>query len=213
MTAKEITELLRRRYRPPEWAFFSELRVGTGYSGYDYNQVKNPEQRLDGWALNCWPSKGLTSIAFEIKVSRSDFLSEVANPEKRQQAITHSNEFYFVVPAGLVAVDEIPMECGLMVARGQGLRIVKKPTINKTPLLNWHFVASIARRSGEVSQETYLEEKRYTSYLQRRLEEETEKKTKLERSIREFLVKDNLLEKKNPELWEEIHREVLGDGN
>jgi hypothetical protein len=58
-----------------------------------------------------------------------------------------------------------------------------------------------------------LEEKRYTSYLQRRLEEETEKKTKLERSIREFLVKDNLLEKKNPELWEEIHREVLGDGN
>jgi hypothetical protein len=25
------------------------------------------------------------------------------------------------------------------------------------------------------------------------------------------LVKDNLLKKKNPELWEEIHREVLGD--
>ena len=175
MTAKEITELLRRRYRPPEWAFFSELRVGTGYSGYDYNQVKNPEQRLDGWALNCWPSKGLTSIAFEIKVSRSDFLSEVANPEKRQQAITHSNEFYFVVPAGLVAVDEIPMECGLMVAKGQGLRIVKKPTINK-PHLELAFCSQHARRSGEVSQETYLEKAVHISNLQRRLKEETEKK-------------------------------------
>jgi hypothetical protein len=212
MTAKEITELLRQRYSPPEWAFFSELRVGTGYAGGGQNQVKNPEQRLDGWAINCWPSKGFTTIAFEIKVSRSDFLSEIANPDKRQQAIALSNEFYFVVPDGLVQVEEIPEECGLMVAKESSLRIAKRSDINKEPLLNWHFMASIARRSGEVSNETYQKEKRRSSRILRRLDQVKKENQRLKQARNEWIAKEWGLRRRNPELWEEIQKEVLGDG-
>jgi hypothetical protein len=211
MTAKEITELLRRRYSPPEWAFFSELRVGTGYVGFDHNQVKNPEQRLDGWAINCWPSKGLTSIAFEIKVSRSDFLSEIANPDKRQQAIAHSNEFYFVTPAGLIGAEEVPEECGLMIVKDDALRIVKRPATNNNPLLKWQFVASIARRTGDIGQEPYRVEKRKSSRLENQLRKANEEKQRLRRDRNKWQFKERLLKKKNPELWEEIHREVAGD--
>lgn len=206
MTAKDITELLRQRYCPPEWAFFSELRVGTGYTGGSHNQVKIPEQRLDGWTINCWPSKGLTTIAFEIKVSRSDFLSEIANPDKRQQAISLSNEFYFVVPDGLIKVDEIPEECGLIAAKENSIRIVKKPVSNDDPLLNWHFVASIARRSGEVSTETYRVEKQRSSRILRQLEQVKKENRRLKEAINERISIAWYLERNYPELWDEIHR-------
>ncbi len=163
MTAKQITELLQGRYKQPEWAFFSELHRGTGYRSF--RRKTNPEQRFDGWAINCYPSKGHVKVAFEIKVSRSDFLSEVNNPNKRKQAIELSNEFYFVVPEGLVEVEEIPDDSGLMVATKDGLRVVKCSPINENPILDWNFVCSIARRNTDVSDNDYKELKQTNNRL------------------------------------------------
>jgi len=51
----------------------------------------------------------------EMKTSRADFLSELKHPLKRRMGMRYSNEFYFVTPATLVSVGEIPPECGLVV--------------------------------------------------------------------------------------------------
>ena len=153
MNSSEVIERLNEKYPPPQWAFFAELRVGTGYK--NRKEGKNPEQRMDAWAINCYPSKQFATIAFEVKVSRSDYLHEIANPDKRQQAIQLSNEFYFVVPSGLVYAEEVPDECGLMVVDDKGIKVIKKPTINPDPLLDWQFVASIARRGCKVSDKYY----------------------------------------------------------
>jgi hypothetical protein len=90
-----------------EWLFLRELRVGTGHRGQAL-------QRLDAFALNCLPHHGMRRICYEIKTSRADFLLELKNPLKRRIGMRYSNEFYFVTPGGLLALNELPVECGLI---------------------------------------------------------------------------------------------------
>ena len=92
-----------------EWLFFRELRVGTG-------RRNGNVQRLDAFALNSLPHTGMKRVCYEVKASRSDFLAELKHPLKRRIGMRYSNEFYFVTPAGLVDVAEIPAECGLVEA-------------------------------------------------------------------------------------------------
>ena len=159
MQAKDVVKALTRRHGADklnttgrEWAFFSELRAGTGYSTYDYKKKEkkpfNPEQRFDAWAINLFPSKKHERISYEIKVSRSDFLHEIKNPKKREQALSLSNYFYFAVPKGLVSVNEIPEECGLIeVGENLNTRIKKKAPYRETDNIRWQFLCSIARRA------------------------------------------------------------------
>jgi hypothetical protein len=162
MTADEVVEALRQRHGKAgvEWAFFAELRAGTGYRSM--KQMKetgiNPQQRFDAWAINLFPSKKFHRIAYEIKVSRSDFLHEIDNPKKRQQALLYSNEFYFVTPKGLVSKGEIPSEYGLIeVWENGGERITNKylsrvvvraPFRDVEPDTWMYLMASIARRAA-----------------------------------------------------------------
>ena len=90
-----------------EWIFLRELRVGTGFHG-------NAAQRLDAFALNCFAHTSMKRVCYEIKTSRADFLCEMKQPLKRRIGLRYSNEFYFVTPAGLLNVSEIPIECGLV---------------------------------------------------------------------------------------------------
>jgi len=92
-----------------EWLFFCELRVGTA-------RRNGNVQRLDGFALNSLPHTAMKRVCYEVKTSRSDFLAELKQPLKRRIGLRYSNEFYFVTPAGLVDVGEIPAECGLVEA-------------------------------------------------------------------------------------------------
>ena len=92
-----------------EWLFLRELRVGTGRRNSD-------AQRVDAFALNSLPHTGMKRVCYEVKVSRGDFLGELKHPLKRRIGMRYSNEFYFVTPAGLVDVAEIPVDCGLVEA-------------------------------------------------------------------------------------------------
>jgi len=90
-----------------EWLFLRELRVGTG-------RQNGGAQRLDAFALNTLPHTAMKRVCYEVKTSRADFLSELKRPLKRRIGMRYSNEFYFVTPAALVNVAEIPPECGLV---------------------------------------------------------------------------------------------------
>jgi len=92
-----------------EWLFLRELRVGTG-------RRPGNAQRLDAFALNSLPHTGMKRVCYEVKTSRSDFLLELKHPLKRRIGMRYSNEFYFVTPAHLVDIGEVPAECGLIEA-------------------------------------------------------------------------------------------------
>jgi hypothetical protein len=77
-------------------------------------------------AVDCWPAKGLEIHGHEVKVSRSDWLAELKQPEKAAAFIRHCDRWWVVVPdAALVKPGELPADWGLMsIGGGGGLRVV-----------------------------------------------------------------------------------------
>lgn len=112
-----MIEHLRRRYSPENgWQFFEEVCWGTG------------KHRADGIALGLWESRGLALLGFEIKTARSDWLRELANPEKAESFWQECDEWYLVVPGYEVArLEECPPTWGMMIVKAGKLAIVKKP--------------------------------------------------------------------------------------
>lgn len=145
MTSSDIISALDKRFAGLEYTTFAELRVGTGYK--NIRKGFNPEQRIDYFTLNNYPSNGFERIAYEIKVSRPDFLHEINNAQKRLQAMGLSNRFYFVVPVGLVDKKEIPEGCGLMeVDDGLNVRIIMKAPFREAANPNISFWCSALRQ-------------------------------------------------------------------
>lgn len=103
----DVVDALRRLHptHDGQWCFIDELRLGVGYS------KSTCEQRLDALATHCWTP--YERVAYEVKTSRSDFLREMKKPAKRKRGLMLSNEFFFAAPAGLIAPEEVPPECGL----------------------------------------------------------------------------------------------------
>lgn len=152
MNADDIYEALKRRHILPEWVLVRELRLGTGWDfgiwDDDGNYVRKAgiDHRIDAFALNCWASKKFMRIAYEIKVSRSDFMAEKRDPDKRAPACAISDYFYFAAPRGLIAPMELPKGTGLVAVyeNGRSQILERAPKLEPTRL-DWRFVASFAR--------------------------------------------------------------------
>ena len=141
MRSNEIIRALRQLYGPPEWITAEEFQYEPGYD--------KKQRRLDFLAFNAWPSKSHVIHGMEIKISRSDFLSEIKNPQKRERAVELCDEFYFVAPIGIIKPAEIPKECGYISVDPLtgNLANIMKPQIEKEfpALLPRTFLAGISR--------------------------------------------------------------------
>ena len=151
VTTQQIVELLYKRHSGDDWLCFDEVRIGTGYG-------KDAEQRLDFWAIEAIPSKRFRRAAYEIKISRSDFLKEIRNPYKRRRGLLLSNEFYFVAPVGMIKPDELPIEAGLIEVRthqgwggGFYLDTTHAAPWRDTPAPPWSFVCALIRRAKKAT--------------------------------------------------------------
>jgi len=157
-SASDILAAIRRIHTNhglgDRWSFFEELRLGTGYG-------HGVEQRIDAFAFGLW-SKNWGSAAYEVKVSRADFLGELRKPLKRRMALRYSNLFWFVTPPGLVKPEELPIEAGLMEARwrvvqtyperieGWGAEVVVPAPWRDIPPPTWMLFAAVARRVARI---------------------------------------------------------------
>lgn len=78
-------------------------------------------RRIDAWAMRrSW--KNFTTWAYEIKVSRSDFLKD----SKWRDYLPLCHQFYFVCPPMLIDKSELPQEAGLIVSSKNGTRLYTK---------------------------------------------------------------------------------------
>jgi hypothetical protein len=57
-------------------------------------------------------------IVHEIKVRRADLLSDLRSVDKRAAYLALSSQCWYVLKAGIAEPDEVPPECGVMVAHG-----------------------------------------------------------------------------------------------
>lgn len=78
--------------------------------------------------------KGLITRAFEVKVSRSDFLAD-ATQGKAQGYRSVAGALSFAAPKGLLNREEMPDGCGLIERSESGWRWARKPVINRIETL------------------------------------------------------------------------------
>ena len=67
----------------------------------------------------------LEPIVHEIKVQRSDLLSDLRSVSKRAAYLQLSSECWYVIREGIARADEIPTECGVLVATDTTLDVAR----------------------------------------------------------------------------------------
>lgn len=107
-------------------------------------------RHADAVAIGIWPSTGHQIHGFEVKVSRTDFLNEMKDPAKSQAIFKFCHRWSLATPPGLVKVDELPPNWGLVTFDGKSLRTVKQAPLLTPEPLSPGFVAALVRRAGEV---------------------------------------------------------------
>lgn len=152
ITSDQVLDLLATRHSTD--VFVSECKDGPTQSVRNYS-------RLDAWVMpRSWAHPACTG--YEIKVSRSDFLGD----EKWTDYLPLCNLLYFVAPAGVIQIDEIPEPCGLLQVSKNAKRFM---TIKRAPFREvripedlWRYILMCRTKivppnmnGGEVSEETY----------------------------------------------------------
>ncbi|MCJ7576485.1 MAG: hypothetical protein MUO80_07445, partial [Dehalococcoidia bacterium] len=133
MNAEDLVKLIRQRYPLnradgyQKYVVMEQVPDGTGsYQG----------RWVDAVVFDLWPSKGLLRSAFEIKVSRSDFLRELANPVKYKWAVESFHEFWYVAPQDVIKSEELPANVGWLCPRAGKLAIKRRAVQNPNPKLD-----------------------------------------------------------------------------
>ena len=143
---------IARRFASPRWATFFEVRDDAGFKA---------QRAADAVSVSTWPSMGLAVWGFEVKMSRSDFLRELKQPEKCSTIIRYCDRWVLAVDDDTIAKpDEVPDTWGLMVRRGKQLVSVKEAPKLTPTTLDRGFVAALLRRATEhVTPNAVLNEK------------------------------------------------------
>lgn len=114
VTSTEIKKALAE-YHPKDY-FITECKTCSTYFPDPQGMLK-----FDGLAIRrSYTNPCITG--YEIKVSRSDFLGD----NKWHLYLQYCNEFYFVVPEGLVRKDEVPADVGLIYYYPKTGKLLKK---------------------------------------------------------------------------------------
>ncbi|NNM65083.1 MAG: hypothetical protein HKL99_10795 [Burkholderiales bacterium] len=104
--------------------------------------------RPDVYSLMCTKNEGrLAPTVHEVKVSRSDFLADLANPDKRGGYQKLAGRLIYVAPAGVIEPGEVPEGCGLVEERSSGQFVtVKRARSHKVDLPPVVFMNLILKR-------------------------------------------------------------------
>lgn len=79
---------------------------------FAFREIAAGSSSVDVMALGV-PQAG-EATAYEIKVSRADFLAEIREPYKRRGAQIHSQQFFIVTPPGIAHPKDMPDDIGLI---------------------------------------------------------------------------------------------------
>jgi hypothetical protein len=77
-----------------------------------------------GWKKKCH------SVLVECKVSRADFLADGAKPWRQQPETGVGCERYYLAPRGLIQMDELPRDWGLLEMHGREIAAAKRSAKN-----------------------------------------------------------------------------------
>jgi hypothetical protein len=172
VTADNIRKLLRRNYGPPAFALLEEVGNATGFDS---------NRHIDAIAMGLWPSRGLDVSGFEIKVSVGDWRRELKSPEKAEAIQRYCDYWWIVAPKGVVPIETVPANWGLMEATERTLKAKKvAPKLSPQPITR-EFLAAMLKRTGDwaaqiANNSTRFQEGREAGREERRYEIEKAKR-------------------------------------
>lgn len=107
-----MLDLLRRRYsmqygNGTRYAIAEHVRSAAGFDA---------TRTADFIAMDLWPSKGLAFHGHEVKVSRSDWLTELKDPTKADEFKRYMDYWWLVVSDPAIVRGDLPSDWGLLVA-------------------------------------------------------------------------------------------------
>lgn len=154
VTARDVMGGINIRYQVGQYVVIPEA-PSANVSG----------RSCDAIAIGVWASTGNPIIGHEIKVSRSDWLHELDQPEKSEAFLPYCHQWYIAAPKGIVKLEELRAEWGLMELvngkmkiRRQATKTTPKPLPNNM-LASWmRRVFDAARRPVEAEQQKHINE-------------------------------------------------------
>ncbi len=119
ITADDVMTALRLKHASD--VFISECKNGETWNS-------SGMLRLDAWVLKrTWSP--LTTIGYEVKVSRQDFEQD----QKWPSYLDLCHEFYFVCPSGLIRATDVPASVGLIWVAKSGRLHTKRKAEHRQP--------------------------------------------------------------------------------
>jgi hypothetical protein len=134
-TERDMLDLIHARYsvdagNGPRYVVAEHVRNQGGF-GWEATL-----RTADAIAVDLWPSSGHLIHGFEVKVSRSDWLTELRDPEKCEAFKPYCHHWWLVVPDASIVRDDLPVGWGLLSIGGDGrLRIRRRaPKLDPQPM-------------------------------------------------------------------------------
>lgn len=144
ISAEDILDIIEATHcrRPGAAVLLREFPLEPGTRG-------RASYRIDGLLVQLRKTYTYNRTAFEVKIDRRDFESELRNPEKRKRAMALSDRFYFAVPHGLVQADEVPSDCGLLWIHPElyDIRVIRSAEVHPKPAPEWPEIRDLMRRA------------------------------------------------------------------
>ncbi len=136
-----LDALKKGPFREPAHVWLYEVRSETGFRS-------RVQRYADALVCSVWPSRGLWIAGVEMKVSRSDWVRELNNPEK-SVALQRCCDFWWVAaPVGVVQLSELPETWGLYEIDGKKVKQTKAaPKLTPEPL-HIDFLLSVLRNAA-----------------------------------------------------------------
>ena len=139
-TAAKIREAMSKRWAAPEYAMRWEVGRATG-------AVSN-QRYADAVIMSLWPSLGLELHGVEIKVSRTDWKREAADPAKAETIAAYCDRWWVHTGPGVIQdTSELPPMWGAREFDGRAWRTIKEAEKTEARPCDRVFLASLLRRA------------------------------------------------------------------
>jgi hypothetical protein len=122
-TERKMLDLIHKRFSAvnpgngPRYIVAEHVRNQAGFGGYYGN---DPLRTADALVVDLWPSSGNALHGIEVKVSRSDWLTELKDPEKAEAFRPYCDYWWLAVPDADIVRDDLPHGWGLLTVTKTG---------------------------------------------------------------------------------------------
>jgi len=177
ITEQVVANALSKKYPSPQYAFLTHVRNSTGYGNEDGIRT------ADALALGLWASRGKLLEGFEIKVSRTDWLKELKEPDKAESIMKFCDCWWLVIGSeDIIRTGELPHGWGLKCLQKGHIVTLQQPEFNKeVKPMSRDFLCGFMRNMSEGIERVYTP----TVEVEKRIKESVDARVAMEMNNRD----------------------------